>query len=731
MMQPATAAHTDQPNVVAKSAVRSARYDSLRLFALSFVALFLELMVIRWVPAVVRFVAYYSNLMLISSFLGLGLGAMMARRRWNLFSWFPALLLANIGTLELCHQIVHMPASDAEARFGQQDTFFFNYLVLIGIFVLNTAVFVPLGQQIGRLFRQLPPLRAYAFDLGGSLCGTIIFGLFSLYHFSPSIGVAVVAAIYLTINRRRFLLNAIVLIIAVIVIPLSVEPGAIWSPYYYIAIHPFETTSQAVSEAPPNLRTMQDPPLYVVSVNTDFYQWDGTLDVHRYTPGLPYSNYVRDFLDPEYLLPYQLHPTAKNVCVVGAGGGLDVQAALMSGAHHVDAVEIDPSLIGISRRFNASGVYDDPRVQIHINDARAFFQSARGGYDMVIFGLLDSQALFSYSNNIRLDGYIYTVQSMRKAFSLLKPDGMLCVSFVIPREWLMFKLVEMIHDATGREPVVYVGNGRCILGVAPDLKSATAPAQIAGYRRVTGHMPAIDLPTDDWPYLYLSRHTIPSDYLIVCGSLLAISAGVVIALWLTDRDVRNGTNIGFAGLHFLFLGLGFLLLETKSIGDCSLYFGTTWFVTMIVVCGVLLMVLLANTIAMRLRQTSPWLYLPLLLSLALVYFAPRELILGQPLVIRLLWALLIVPLPIFFAGLIFSTSFRDGGDPSTLLAANLIGATIGGFLEYVAMAIGTRDLLLIVAAAYLGSLLCWWISRRSMAGRPQFGAENAGYWEKT
>jgi len=51
--------------------------------------------------------------------------------------------------------------------------------------------------------------------------------------------------------------------------------------------------------------------------------------------------------------------------------------------------------------------------------------------------------------------------------------------------------------------------------------------------------------------------------------------------------------------HFLFLGLGFLLLETRSIADCSLYFGTTWFVTMVVVAGVLLMVLAANLVAMR------------------------------------------------------------------------------------------------------------------------------------
>ncbi len=40
-----------------------------QMFLLSFTALFLELMVIRWVPSVVRLVAYYANLMLLSSFL--------------------------------------------------------------------------------------------------------------------------------------------------------------------------------------------------------------------------------------------------------------------------------------------------------------------------------------------------------------------------------------------------------------------------------------------------------------------------------------------------------------------------------------------------------------------------------------------------------------------------------------------------------------------------------------
>src|SRR3954468_24098071 len=76
----------------------------VHLLALSFAALFLELMVIRWVPCVIRLVAYYANLLLISSFLGLGIGAMVSGRGWRLFRWFPVALAAYVGAVLLCRR---------------------------------------------------------------------------------------------------------------------------------------------------------------------------------------------------------------------------------------------------------------------------------------------------------------------------------------------------------------------------------------------------------------------------------------------------------------------------------------------------------------------------------------------------------------------------------------------------------------------------------------------------
>jgi SAM-dependent methyltransferase len=397
-----------------------------------------------------------------------------------------------------------------------------------------------------------------------------------------------------------------------------------------------------------------------------------------------------------YDLPFVVAPAHRRVLVLGAGGGTDTEVAILNGAEQVDAVEIDPVLVTLSGRFNASGIYDDPRVRVHVDDARAFLRQSPGGYDMVVFGWLDSQALFSSMTNLRLDGYIYTVQSMQSAYRLLNPQGVLSLSFMAGHQWLARKLVRMVELATNQMPTLYESDGQVVV-CAFRGEHADPPSQYGRFKR-TVFRSGDDLsdavaPTDDWPFLYLSGRTIPIDYVIVIAILLAVA---LPAVW-----VLRGRGFGINDGHFLFLGLGFLLLETKSISDCSLYFGTTWFVTMIVVAGVLLMVLAANLVAIRLKQFRIWMYAPLIATLLLLYFVNRDTILALGFGQRLLWSLLVVQLPIFFAGLIFSTTFREASSPSAVFGANLIGAMIGGFCEYLSMKIGNGNLMFLVIGAYL------------------------------
>jgi hypothetical protein len=288
---------------------------------------------------------------------------------------------------------------------------------------------------------------------------------------------------------------------------------------------------------------------------------------------------------------------------------------------------------------------------------------------------------------------------MQSAFRLLNDNGVLSLSFMAGHEWLARKLVRMVAIATNQMPLVYESQGQVVIcafrGAHPE-----PPPQFGRFRRTS--FPAGDdlseavAPTDDWPFLYLSHKTIPADYLIVIGILLLITIPAVFML--------RGRGFGMNDSHFLFLGLGFLLLETKSISDCSLYFGTTWFVTLVVVTGVLLMVLAANLVAMRMSDFQPWLYAPLVATLLLLYLVKRDSILALSFDERLAWSLLVVPLPIFFAGLIFSTTFRQSLNPSSFFGANLIGAMIGGFSEYLSMIVGNRNLMFLIGGAYLVSL---------------------------
>src|SRR5436190_14518536 len=89
-----------------------ARLVKWELFVASFLALFLELVLIRWVPSYERVLAYFTNFVLIAAFLGLGLGGMLARRRarWVRFQPFLVLVVVIIAIL-FNHQVKTMGVS--------------------------------------------------------------------------------------------------------------------------------------------------------------------------------------------------------------------------------------------------------------------------------------------------------------------------------------------------------------------------------------------------------------------------------------------------------------------------------------------------------------------------------------------------------------------------------------------------------------------------------------------
>jgi hypothetical protein len=413
--------------------------------------------------------------------------------------------------------------------------------------------------------------------------------------------------------------------------------------------------------------------------------------------------------EPQYALPYEraVGENLGNVLIIGAGSGTDVAIALANGAQHVDAVEIDPRLLEIGRQLHPDRPYDDPRVSVHIDDGRAFLSRTDTEYDRILFALPDSLTLVQGASSLRLESYLFTQEAFESAREHLAPGGALAMYNYYREGWLIDRLALTAQTVFGHEPCVDVVGGE--LGQAV-ITTGLTPADQACDTEWAGA--GADTPppaTDSRPFLYLFGATIPSLYLVTIGLILAVSVVAVALVGRGGRREDGGRPVGtyrrmwpYADLFLL--GAGFLLLQTKSIAGFALLFGTTWVVNSIVSAGVLIAVLAAVEVTRRFR-TPPLkvMYAVLFGGLALSWLIPEAWLLAMPVPARLVAAVVIAFLPIFAANVVFAKRFTDTADGTAAFGANLLGAMVGGCIEYLALLVGFPGLLLVAAVIYAGA----------------------------
>jgi len=148
------------------------------------------------------------------------------------------------------------------------------------------------------------------------------------------------------------------------------------------------------------------------------------------------------------------------------------------------------------------------------------------------------------------------------------------------------------------------------------------------------------------------------------------------------------------------------LLETKGVTELSLLFGSTWIVNAVVIAAFLTMALLANTYVMFRTVSWKLAYTALFVLLILGMLFPYVRLDTFPTAGRVLGAAVLVGLPVFFTGLIFSRSFRDVRKPAQALGVNLLGAVGGGTLENTVMLAGTQLPGVLAILLYGLSALC-------------------------
>lgn len=215
------------------------------------------------------------------------------------------------------------------------------------------------------------------------------------------------------------------------------------------------------------------------------------------------------------------------------------------------------------------------------------------------------------------------------------------------------------------------------------------------------------LPDDNWPFLYLRERAIPA---LNQRGILMIAVLSLLMLWLIgvrgarreestlSADVAPEQSTPTARLsmnwQMFFLGAGFMLLETKSIVHMALLFGSTWIVNSFVFGAILLMILASNLWVAWKRPSRLWPYYMLLLAtLMLGLLIPMNSFLALPGTVKVFASCAIAFIPIFFAGVVFSISFRDSKQPSVDFGSNVAGIIFGGLCEFFSLIIGFNGLL--------------------------------------
>jgi hypothetical protein len=123
--------------------------------------LFVELALIRWLGSNVVYLSYFSNFVLLGSFLGIGVGFLRAKARTNTFRWAPILLAFLVGFVIIFPVQIDRSGSDVIYFGNFTPSGLPTWVTLPVIFLAVAAVMAMIGDGVARQFVEFEPLEAY------------------------------------------------------------------------------------------------------------------------------------------------------------------------------------------------------------------------------------------------------------------------------------------------------------------------------------------------------------------------------------------------------------------------------------------------------------------------------------------------------------------------------------------------------------------------------------------
>ena len=678
----------------------------INIFLAASLTLFLELAIIRIHSIYIHIFSFYKNISLFSCFFGLGIGYAIGNRKLFSLKWTYPLLCIQILFLYIVYStplnIFFINPVSEQLTMGRDTAqgffhIFLIYFFTISIFLFNVLIFIPLGQLTSSLMLKTSKLKAYGSNLIGSLFGILLITFLSYIETPPILWLSFSLIIFIILLRNNLNLIFVssisfLILISCLNLNLNKNKKYFYSPYQNIVL---EYLNNPLSPVLINISHIFFQSPLNLSKNLKFNRSD-------ISPGNIYGYHVdieheREFYD----IPYKVkNDLIKRVLIVGSGTGNDVSAAIRDNkVNKIDAVDIDPLIVDIGKSYHPERPYSSEKTSVFIDDARSFIKKSKKKYDLIVYGLLDSQSNLSAKGGIRLDSFVYTVEAFKEARNILSENGFVCISFFVQQDEIREKLSEMLKIAFGVEPLILKSsvNDRYVFLVSKNKKNEFSIKNFKFFKHYKNTFSIanskFDISTDDWPFFYMPKKIYPKSYLIM----------ILIILISCFYFLKK--NIGFSLTKIyvtpFFLGAGFMLIEAKGITELAKIFGSTWVVLSVIIASILFLAFIANYIVLKkIIINEKLVYTLILASILLGYlFSNFNIVLNQD--YNLILMPLLLTLPVFFSGLAFSKEILIHKNFQNVLSSNIFGALFGGLLEYNSMYFGYSFLYLLAAIIYI------------------------------
>jgi hypothetical protein len=391
----------------------------------------------------------------------------------------------------------------------------------------------------------------------------------------------------------------------------------------------------------------------VIDMNamTTLTQFDGSFDAVRHAS-----------FDLSALV-WAVRNRTERACVIGAGGGKDVLAALAGGAAHVTAVEINPLIVndvmrGKFRDF-VGDLYGRPDVTVHVADGRSFVRATEQRFDVILLSMVDTSAATAAGAYALTENSLYTADAFRDFIAKLEPDGILSVStasleglavgarlaaiartvlhdvHVKPRGFDVDEAERFERLARERGFVPVHVPGRSVQVSGPEqlvIQRILTATDEAALQHELARLPLDVTPVDDERPFFFYQNRL-SDFpraLVATGTshlfgngLVILAKVLLIALALTGvfigvpvmlrrNELRAGAGSPIADVTYVAcLGVGFMFVEIGAIQRLSTYLGQPTYTLAVV----LFVLLLAGAVGSRsfsrvqgarLKRTLSW-----------------------------------------------------------------------------------------------------------------------------